>query len=134
MVGLTIKKVNVLPETFVKDTLYLVKSAGAEHFDLYASDSDGLTVRHIPTKDEITSSVMLYGEEPPALPNPVKLWWNTVEGTLYVQYNDGNATYWVEAMPSIAVPEFAGTGQASTMARSDHDHDEEYVQIGSNEW
>ena len=66
------------------------------------------------------------------LPSKTPLWWDVTEGSLYVQYNDGVSTAWVEAMPSIVVPEFAGTGTADTMARSDHHHDETYVKVGAH--
>lgn len=135
MAELKIDKVLSLPAVLAANTLYLVKSATPDLFDVYMSNSDGSAARHLATKDEVTSSVVLFGTTPPPLPNPVLLWWNTAEGTMYVQYNDGEQVYWVEAISSVAVPDFAGSGEASTMARSDHNHDNRYARIdGNHEW
>lgn len=135
MSNLRIVKVNSLPVTPDPNTMYLVPVTGsADLFDTYLTNTDGTVVRHIATQDETLASTVLYGPTPPPLPNKTKLWWDTTSGALHIQYSSGENYAWVEAMPSIAVPEFAGTGSASTMARSDHDHDEVYVQIGANEW
>lgn len=134
MAELNIVRVNALPAVLEANTLYMVKGAAGDLFDIYVVGEEVTSVRHLATKDEITASVILFGDEPPQLPNPVKLWWNTVEGTLYIQYNDGTNTYWVESIASIVVPDFAGTGNANSMARSDHNHDEKYVAVGAHEW
>lgn len=56
-VQMQIRVVNVLPGTFEATTLYMVKSADANLFDLYMSSNDGLSVRHIISKSDITSMV-----------------------------------------------------------------------------
>jgi hypothetical protein len=133
--ALKIVRVSALPEVVTPNTIYLLRNADdASLFDLYASDSTGQAVRHIATKSESVASVIIYSPTPPALPNPVRFWWNTADASLNVQYENEGTTVWVEAMPSIAVPDFDGTGTANTMARSDHDHDQTYAKIGNNEW
>jgi hypothetical protein len=37
------------------------------------------------------------GDNPPATPNSGDLWWNSLDGQLYVYYNDGNSSQWVVA-------------------------------------
>lgn len=134
MSNLNIVRVDALPAQLAVETLYMVKGSSPDLFDIYVVGKTVADVRHLATKDEITASVIVFGETPPELPSPVKLWWNTVEGTLYVQYNDGAQTWWVESISSVVVPDFAGTGEANSMARSDHNHDQTYVSIGNHEW
>lgn len=130
----TITKVNALPGVLAANTLYAIPSATADLFDLYLSDKTGTSAKHISGQAETLNSVVVFGDVAPALPCKSPLWWNTSSGTMYIQYNDGASTNWVEAIPSIPVPDFAGTGVAGTMARSDHDHDATYAKIGINEW
>lgn len=57
MAILKIRKANALPGTLEASTLYMVKSANADLFDLYLSTSDGLTARHIISQTEIASMI-----------------------------------------------------------------------------
>jgi len=133
--ALKIVRVLTLPEEIQPNTIYLVRNPDdSALFDLYASDTEGLTIRHIATKKEIISSVVIYSPTAPDLPTPVPFWWNTTDGSLNIQYTVDEETIWVEAAPSILVPDFAGTGEANTMARSDHNHDTVYVSIAQKEW
>ena len=134
MSNLSIVKVNVLPETYVANTIYFVKSATASLTEIYISDSTGTSVRHVANQADAVSAVIHYGETAPAAGTLYKLWWNTAELVLYVKHTDGTNELWVENTPNVAIPDFAGTGTANTMARSDHNHDETYAKIGSNEW
>ena len=42
------------------------------------------------------------GDTPPGSPTAGALWWNSVLGTMFIYYNDGNTTQWVPAAPSAA--------------------------------
>ena len=39
------------------------------------------------------------GDNPPADPEQGNLWWDTVEGRLFIYYTDGNSSQWVDASP-----------------------------------
>ena len=39
------------------------------------------------------------GTTPPGSPTAGDLWWNSEEGTMYLYYNDGSTSQWVEASP-----------------------------------
>jgi hypothetical protein len=133
-----IKKVTSVPQPdagtgkYLANTLYFVRTGG--RLELHLTSSDGSSISHIPTQADILSSTVAYQDTAPALPNEIPFWMNTTTFTLYVQYDDGRSVQWVEAIPSYHVPEFAGTGEANTMARSDHNHDETYAKIGAMEW
>lgn len=133
MSTLTIARVNALPVPPVADTLYLVKKTDTL-FDLYVTSSDGTTTRHIATQEETLAQAVLFSDTPPALPQKSPLWWNTLEGELYIQYNDGDGVHWVQASPGPQIPEFGGTGTSNLMARADHNHDATYVSIGDHQW
>jgi len=133
MSALTIVRVNALPLQTEANTLYLVKKTDTL-FDLYVTSSDGLSVRHVATQEDVLTQSVLFSQTPPALPQASRLWWNTVEGVLYIQYDDGDSVNWVEANPAPLYPEFGGTGSSNTMARADHNHDETYVTIGIHQW
>lgn len=130
--ALNIVRVNALPDPVAASTIYLVKGSASDAVDIYVTSEDGLQVRHVPTKDEILSGVILYSTVAPALPSATPLWYDISTLTLFVQYNDGTTTAWVEAIPSIAVPDFAGNGTANTMARSDHTHNS--IEVVLAEW
>lgn len=137
--SLNIKKVNAVPVVdgsgkYPVDTLFFVASQTAGLVDIYLSSSDGAELKHVSTQDETISKAIIFSETAPALPSTSKFWFDEVTFTLYVQYNDGVSAQWVEAIPSYVVPEFAGTGTANTMARSDHNHDTTYLSIGALEW
>ena len=132
-----IKKVLSVPQpdgqgNYEADTIYFVRSNGK--LELYLTSSDGKSMSHVPTQGEILRTVVAQQDTPPALPNDVPFWLNTSTFTLHIQYDDGQTVQWIEAMPSYIPPEFAGTGEANTMARSDHNHDETYAKIGALEW
>lgn len=123
MSQLQFKKVGVLPNTLEPNTLYFVPSDDPGLLDIYLSDKDGTSTKHTIKAPDILSKAVVFSDEPPELPTESPLWWDTGSGAMYIQYDDGDSVNWVEAMPSIAVPDFAGTGSANTMARSDHYHD-----------
>lgn len=132
-----IKKVLGIPQPngqgkYEADTIYFVRVNN--RLELHMTSSDGETITHIPTQGDILSTVVAYQATPPALPNEVPFWMDTYTFVLYMQYNDGRTVQWIEAMPSYVPPEFAGSGSANTMARSDHNHDDAYVKIDVNEW
>lgn len=132
MSSLTFLKLNTLPSTFTPNTAYMISKPDTQLFDLYISSTDGLTVRHIANNEDILSGVVAIGPTPPTLPSVHPLWWNTIDGVLFIQYTKEGVTSWVEAMSNIAIPEFAGSGTANTMARSDHVHDTLVLQAA--EW
>lgn len=134
MSSFVIEKVLALPEVLQPNTIYAVASSVPDHFDLYVTGIDASTIKRIPTQAETLLSVVALSDDPPAIPCKSPLWWDTGSGTLYVQYHDGETTTWVEAIPSIAVPDFAGSGTANTMARSDHNHDGTYFKLGEASW
>ena len=39
-------------------------------------------------------------DTPPSSPAPGDLWWNTIDGRLFIYYNDGNTAQWVDASPN----------------------------------
>lgn len=132
-----IKKVVAVPQPdgqglYAAETLYFVRKGG--RLELWLTAADGSSISHIPTAAEVLDSTIAYSDLPPALPNETPFWMNTTTFVLYVQYDDGRSVQWVEAIPSHHIPEFAGTGTADTMARSDHNHDETYARIGAMEW
>lgn len=136
MANLTISRVNALPTTIASNTMYLVKNATTGLLDIYVAGNDPTKIQHVASQQETLSSVMLTADVAPDLAVPQMFWFDSSVGTLFVKYYDtaASAWHWVEAMPTIAVPEFAGTGVANTMARSDHNHDQTYSTIGAMEW
>lgn len=131
---LTIIRVTALPAQPEANTLYFLKKADSL-VELHVSNSDGTELRHLSTQQETLSQTVIFSDVAPELPCASKLWWNTVDGVLYVQYDDGTTVTWVEASPAAAIPEFGGTGSSNLMARADHNHDSEYVRISNiNEW
>lgn len=133
MSPLKIVRVDAVPLQADPNTLYLVKKNDTT-IDLYASSTDGLTVRHLATTEEILTKSLHVNDLPPALPSATQFWWNSAEGVLYVQYDDGDSVNWVEANPAPLYPEFGGTGTSNLMARADHNHDATYVTIGIHQW
>lgn len=131
-IPLNFLKLNALPSTFVPNTAYLIAKAGTSFFDLYISSTDGSAVKHIANMDDMLGNTVLYADAPPTLPNKSPLWWNTATGVLFIQYVNGASQSWVEAISSVAIPEFAGTGTAITMSRSDHTHSS--ILLADAEW
>ena len=120
-----------VPETWDPSTYYMI-AQGTDLMSIYVTNEDASSVRHIPLVDEISSSTIVFSETAPVLSVSQNLWWDTKNGNLMVKYNDGTTTAWVESVPSVAIPEFAGTGFANTMARSDHWH--EGVSVMQADW
>lgn len=56
-IQMKIRKVTALPGTYEASTMYLVQGAEAGLMDIYVSSSDGLSVRHIISKSEITTMI-----------------------------------------------------------------------------
>lgn len=130
-----IAKVKVLPEALAPDTWYAVETENPELFDFYVSNKTGTSARKISNRAETLKKVLITSDEAPAFPCESPFWMDSNDGVLYMQYDDGDTVNWVEALSSIAVPEFAGSGEASTMARSDHNHGGSYILNGGNhEW
>lgn len=132
-----IKKVSSIPVPgqdgkYEAETLYFVRTGG--RLEIHLTSSDGASISHVQTQKEVLGAVIAYQDTPPALPNETPFWMDTTNFTLHTQYDDGQTVQWVEAMPSFVPPEFAGTGEANTMARSDHNHDATYAKIGVMEW
>lgn len=128
MSALVIVRVNALPVIPVANTLYLVKRLD-NLVELYMTSSDGQHTAHIATQEEVAAQAVIFSDSAPELPCDSKLWWNTVDGVLYIQYDDGTTVSWVEASPTAAVPEFGGTGTSNLVAHADHDHDAQYMKI-----
>lgn len=129
--ALKIVRVNALPAEVEANTIYMVKGEGTS-LEIYVTGNDAMQIRHVPTEEEILSGVVMYSATAPALPNKSPLWYDITTLTLFVQYTDGENLAWVEALPSIAVPDFAGNGTANTMARSDHTHNS--LELVAAEW
>ena len=55
-------------------------------------------------------------DTPPASPTAGALWWNSVLGTMFIYYNDGNSTQWVPAAPSAASAFPGATGGQTFLA------------------
>lgn len=123
MSSLTFKKVNALPLTYTPSTMYMVKTARPGIAEIFISDNTGTSVMHLSTSEDILQESVLFSVTAPSTDTTSKFWWKTDTGALFVLYDDGTDVNWVEASPSIAVPEFDGNGTANTMARSDHWHD-----------
>lgn len=131
--SLRIERLNSDADIVLKpSTLYLVKGATAGRLKIFVSDSLGEQLLEASNDEDIFSSYITISDTTPALPHSRQLWWNSATGVLYVQYNDGSAYHWVEAISNLGVPEFAGNGTASTMSRSDHWH--EGVMLSVSEW
>lgn len=123
MSALIVKKVNALPLVYTPNTLYLVKTEIAGIMEMFLSNNTGDNVLHLSTSNDVLESSVLFSTTAPSVDTPSKFWWKSDSASLFVLYNDGSSKHWVEASPSIAVPEFDGNGTANTMARSDHWHD-----------
>jgi hypothetical protein len=131
--SLRIERLNSDTEIVLKpSTLYLVKGATAGRLKIFVSDSLGENLLEASNDEDIFSSYITLNATAPALPHSRQLWWNTTNGVLYVQYDDGASIHWVEAINSVKVPEFSGNGAANTMSRSDHWH--EGVVLSKSDW
>jgi hypothetical protein len=78
------------------------------------------------------SAVTVVSDTPPTGQSAGTLWWESDTGLLYILYNDGDSTQWVQAVAIPAVPVGAtanplmdgavGVGVATKYAREDHRH------------
>jgi hypothetical protein len=73
--------------SMARGSLYL-RSDGPPYYN-----TDGATTWS-PVGGNVTTS-----DTPPVAPLVGQLWWNSVLGDLYINYNDGNTTQWVPASP-----------------------------------
>lgn len=119
---------------YLADALYFIQDSTDGYLKIYLTDTNGDSISHVATHKENVSSACLRQDTPPPFPCASPFWLDTEHLVLCAQYDDGTTTQWVEITPSFALPEFAGTGVANTMARSDHNHNETYVTIGLMEW
>ena len=55
-------------------------------------------------------------DTPPGSPTAGALWWNSVLGTMFIYYNDGNSTQWVPAAPAAGASKFLQEISAETGA------------------
>lgn len=121
--SLRIIKLNTWPPAQIQqNTLYLVKTEQETTFTAYLTLENSTEYKRLPTFEEMKSGVIYFGSTLPAIDIEESLWYNSTEATLYVKYNDGVSVSWIEAVPSVRVPDFGGNGQESTMSRSDHEH------------
>lgn len=138
---LDIKLLSALPDVAERapSTLYLIPE-GQTGLRVYLTDKDNTVTRESSSRTETIALIAEYGQPITAsvAPDPAtaksKFWLDDENLILYVLYDDGTTKAWVEAMSSVAIPEFAGTGSADTMARSDHNHDQTYAKILVVEW
>lgn len=139
-------RVNSLPlgtpeSPIVANAIYLLSQTkgGKKQLQIHVSNTAGTELVYIPTETEILGKTITYSNVAPEFPCDSPFWMNTdpSDFSLYVQYTSGPTTIWMDLQSYMTsmVPEFAGTGVANTMARSDHNHDDKYVSIDSNhEW
>lgn len=119
--SMRIIKALTLPDVLVPNATYLI-SDGVEHFKMFVTTSDGTSARRIANTEDILSQTVLVSDTAPDATVPQMLWWDSVSATLFVKFNHGNGVDWMEAMPSLTIPDFAGNGTATTVSRSDHFH------------
>ena len=71
--------------------------------DLFAVHRGG-TLYKVPSSElkiEYSSDPVVYvGENPPNDPIEGTLWWSTLEGNLFIWYDDGDSQQWVDASPA----------------------------------
>ena len=114
------------------NTMYLVESVDTNLLEIYVSNKEGTSYRRIADEPTILQSYITFSDNPPEFPCKTLLWYDTVNMAMFVKYEIGEFATWVELISSAPIPEFAGTGTASTMARSDHWH--ETIRLGKSEW
>ena len=71
------------------DDLFVVQRGNT----LYKVNSDAL-------KTEYAESTVTVGTNPPTNPAEGTLWWSTLEGNLFIWYDDGDSAQWVDASPA----------------------------------
>lgn len=51
-------------------------------------------------KNSLSQAAVIVSDTPPSGPNQEgDLWWSTIDTNLYIWYNDGNSSQWVDASP-----------------------------------
>ncbi len=135
-----IQKVSALPAAGSRtgNTLYMVPT-GDTGFQLHMTNADGSVTRSGSSEQEILALIdartpPVFSDTPPATTSNVKFWFHTEELTLYVLYDDGDVTDWVEATASVTIPEFGGTGDSGLIAHSNHNHDGVYAKVVLAQW
>ena len=123
MATLNIAKVNSLPLTYEANTLYMVKGSAATALEIYLSDSTGASLRHVSTTNDVLDQTIIMSDTTPSTDTHTRFWWHTGTASLYILYDDGTNKNWIEAVPALSIPEFAGNGTELTMAHSDHWHE-----------
>lgn len=126
MSNFSIKKVNVLPEQFEANTLYLVAVDETE-VSMYVSSMDGTSVRGLPQGIKASDIMSFAQQAPDPATSEEPFWFDPIKGTLFVRYEANGNYSWVEANPSAVVPQFGESGglfgESDKMARLDHAHD-----------
>lgn len=128
MATFNFKKLLALPQSYAGNTLYVIKGADPNTAKIYVSDNTGSSISEVDTSSNALKGVVISSPTAPNLATTkAPMWWDSDRAILFVRYNDGTGEQWVQASPNLAIPEFAGTGGlygiATTMARSDHQHD-----------
>ena len=125
-------KVPSLPAEFAANTFYLV-AEGEDLLSIYVTGNDAAVVRHIPLASEMAESTVVFAATAPDVATTKqRIWWETTTGSMFVRLGEGADSVWVEPTTNIVLPSFAGTGEADTMARSDHHH--EGVMVHAIDW
>lgn len=128
MSNFSIKKVNILPQQFDPNTLYMVASAtDSTEVSLYVSSLDGSSIRGLPQGVKASDILSMAQQAPDAATAKEPFWFDPAKGTLFVRYEANGVYSWVEASPSAVVPQFGESGglfgESDKMARLDHAHD-----------
>ena len=78
-----------------------VATAGDTMTGFLTLNNDPLADMHAATKQYVDHKPSLVvGSDPPDPPKVNQLWWKDDTGTLFLNYNDGNSTQWVQVMPT----------------------------------
>lgn len=78
-----------------------------------------------------TAITVTISTTPPGSPTPGSFWWDTISAKLFIYYDDGDSTQWVEASPnassidldlflSYLEPVYASSNQAFTVANGSY--------------
>lgn len=103
-------------DLYVGDTLYvnaISDANGSIGTDGQVLTSNGV-VSYWATPTASGGSTITISGTPPASPAAGNLWWNSNIGSLYIYYNDGDSSQWVEASPGGA----GGSSSSVTSGRS----------------
>lgn len=111
-----------LPALKEANTFYMI-SNGAELLEIHVTNEDNSQCRRIPLESDLAVQTVAFSTTAPALDGKESFWWETSTGILFVKFDNAGSPVWVEAVPSVSLPDFAGNGTAVTMSRSDHWHE-----------